>query len=574
MSKPSQSFGKGRRAGIALNVGLTALAAVAVWLLLNFVATRTQLRTQFDLTRGARYEMPPALLKLVEELRASGKTLEIDTFYQHPNDLVSQILNDVARTQGPEAAQKAQPWARQWGRYQRKCVPETRELIDKIKYYGGDTVILRNNDIYAGITSERAAAESLDASVKNVVQFKIGNRKRRLDLLRDLADIEVPQQQAGPQGAAGPTWRAYRGATAVVSALRSLLTEGKLVAYWLRGHYEAEFRNREGSGAIGFAQALAENEFENRDLELTPPRTVPDDCSLLIILGPERSFGPHASSAIMAYLRRGGRVLMTPSIPTAGGGEPASFSRFLQPIGIELSSQWLLNGIEDPNKPGSFITGEVDCARITVRGNGLDNLNAVTRRLRERDTFVELHRAREIRELSQKPDDVRVNPLLTSNSESWLVPSPKRGDMGPDRARPDPSQTRPRKVGVVVDFVNKGAPANGAGQEDGQGKDDAKKSKPRPGRLAIVSGLVFRNGSDRLLGEASLINQNRLFGVLLANWLVRERSVETVETNRYVTPTMNIALQQIDRARTMLVWVLPALFLIAAVFLVFWRRRA
>ena len=72
----------------------------------------------------------------------------------------------------------------------------------------------------------------------------------------------------------------------------------------------------------------------------------------------------------------------------------------------------------------------------------------------------------------------------------------------------------------------------------------------------------------------SLMSHNERLAVLLADWLVRQDDKLSIAPAAYRASTMDITQPQLDRAESWLLRRLPIAFLIFAIFILFWRRRA
>lgn len=528
----AKSFGRGKRLGIAAMVTLNVLAAVAVWLLLNYVLTRPQLRTTLDFSRNARFSISPETKAMIAELREREQKIKIDTYYLSAKD---------GRLRGIAGIQQ-------------RVLELTRDLMRRLAYYGGDQLELVDHNVYGAITSKRAQEMGLEQGSENSVKLTIGQRERKLDLLRDLADIEVPEaQQSRPGQIAVPVLRDYKGEEAVASAIRSLMQEDDLVAYWPNNYFNAGPQDRTGSGANLLAREMTSQGFENKTFDLKTTQRVPDDCKLLVLLGPEMPLSRRETDVVLDWLKGGGRALITTNYPADGSS--ALTLQLFKRVGIRLGSSWLFNGVADPNVPGNFRIGSAECARVIVDGLGLSATHPVTERLRQIKVPVELHRARPL-EIGSLPEGVTATTFLSTNPKSWETVVPE-GSTRPNLGMPPADQVGPRHVGVSVEF----APAEKGG---------------RKGRLVVLSGMAFRNGGDSFLGQyaGSLFRSNQAFAAYLVNWLVRAQSLVSVQTHRSRTRTMTVSEPQIDRVRFAFVWVLPLVFLVLSFFVVFWRRRA
>ena len=99
-------------------------------------------------------------------------------------------------------------------------------------------------------------------------------------------------------------------------------SEEKTVVYFASGHQEIEVRT--------VTSVLSGDDFEVRaaNLGLTP--RMPPDCDLLMIVSPAREWRPEALEALVEYVERGGRVLLT-----QGRYNREAFAPLLERFGVE-----------------------------------------------------------------------------------------------------------------------------------------------------------------------------------------------------------------------------------------------
>lgn len=547
MARDAKSFGTGRKLGIAFAVSISVVLGAVVFVLVNWLATRPQFRTSVDATRTARFTISDETEALIDELRTAKKTLEITTYFQAPEEF----------SRHPDA--RLHPLAA----IQTRAVELTQDLLRRLAYLGGDAVRVTHEDIYGASFGGRARAESLDGSILNSLRLVVGERSRGLGLLQDLTDIEFPQAGgATPAQVTQPVLRAYRGESVVASAIANLMREETLVAYWLSGHLEAEVQDVSGAGVAGFARALRQRGFTNKRLSFDQASQVPADCSVLIVPGPELGLSRKDAAAIDAYLRSGGRVLLCVPLPSTilPDSTLPNYRNLLEPYGVRISDAWLWNGVPDPADATKFRFGTPECARVVIQGTGLSAKHPVSARLRELGLSVVLHRARAL-EIVGGASDVRAQYFLSTSPKSFERELP-RGDAMPSLAVPGPEEVTTRHCGLVVEFPK--ASEGAASKADG--------------RLAILGGLVFRNGGDAFLARfgaaESLMSHNERLAVLLADWLVRQDDKLSIAPAAYRASTMDITEPQLDRAESWLLRRLPIAFLIFAIFILFWRRRA
>ncbi len=107
----------------------------------------------------------------------------------------------------------------------------------------------------------------------------------------------------------------FEGEQALTSAVHYVTTEKLPVAYALTGHGETELSD-------SFVKMILTLNVEMKTLAFEGTPTVPDDCDFLFVNTPVRDFTEAEADAVLAYLKKGGRMfLITLPIEVLNGGE-------------------------------------------------------------------------------------------------------------------------------------------------------------------------------------------------------------------------------------------------------------
>ena len=122
------------------------------------------------------------------------------------------------------------------------------------------------------------------------------------------------------------------GESAVVSTMIQVTRSGEKVVYFLTGHGEGDLANEVPTeGYMKLRGALADEFYQVRTLSLTPSGAVPEDASVVVVLGPKAQFLPIELSALDAYVQRGGALFVL--LDTNGS---PSLVPFLEHYGVHL----------------------------------------------------------------------------------------------------------------------------------------------------------------------------------------------------------------------------------------------
>lgn len=128
------------------------------------------------------------------------------------------------------------------------------------------------------------------------------------------------------------------GEQAVTSAIIESLRETRKIIYFLQGHGEKNFDETGGKGYSKAAEALRSEYYDVRSLILTSDDSIPEDCTVLIIPGPEEKILDFEVSALKRFLLRGGRLLIM-----MDPGSKASLDSFLIEVGMEFHNTVIID---------------------------------------------------------------------------------------------------------------------------------------------------------------------------------------------------------------------------------------
>ena len=110
--------------------------------------------------------------------------------------------------------------------------------------------------------------------------------------------------------------------------------------YFLQGHGERQLERGQGNISQA-AQALADQNYLTKPLNLAQSAKIPDDANALVIAGPQRALSEGEIQALRDYVNSGGNLLIMvdPSIDT-------KLDSFLQEWGVALDQRLAINNAE------------------------------------------------------------------------------------------------------------------------------------------------------------------------------------------------------------------------------------
>lgn len=522
----------GRRLGVWANLLVSAALALAVWVLLVWVASRPGLRALIDLTPQRSNSVDPVTEELLLALREEEAEVEFHLFRQQ--------LQGQARN-GAEQQVLA---------IRGRLLEQTNLLLRRYVAIGGENVRQFDHAPFEDTAAYREAAQRFgytaadnEALVVSVQRAGKEPRFRKLSLVSDLAVIEMPQQQQGPvKRALVPVLKDYEGEKAITSALKGLLVQGNPVAYIVKGYSSTiDLGDSSSLGYGQFVDALVRNGFEVRELQLRSEGGVPADASLVIVLEPSRDFVSRDADALFEYMRRGGRVFLNYVWSAIADLNPTG-GRFGELLGFELSRQPVFHRIPSRTPGGPSLDGTGEVANLGLLANPL---HPTTKRLAESGRPLQVYLARALREREGAPQNVRREALLSTGAEGWLAVPGSDG-------RPDYRAPAVRLTSYIVAM---------ACEVDVQGEPEG--AAGRTGQAVLVSGAFCNNAGMRFFGD---------FALNVCNWMAERKVLLDIEGARYEVRNLDLKQPQMDRVWSLLVLWVPGVFLALGLF-VWWRRR-
>lgn len=533
--------GRSRRWAVRANLLVGALAMLAVWVLLVWVAARPALRRLLDLTPQQVNTVDPATEDLLRELRSQQVAVEFHLFFpalagQAPDEESAQVL-----------------------RIRDRLRSLTKFLLRRYQWLGGESVAIREYDLQSDLAKTREMAQAFgytgegDVVVVAATQPGRERRFRSLSLLSDLAEIDLPglRPNVGPAQAKVPTLRRYLGEVVLSSALKGLLVQGTPVCYLLRGY--SRFLDTD-SGVIGsaygrFVNGLRRLGFDVRDLVFGREHVVPRDAALVVVLEPDAEFAEVDALALFDYVKRGGRLFLNYVWSPIESRNPDG-GKLGELLGYTVGQSPVFHLIPDPGGRvgGPGLSGHPAVAKLQL---DLSPSHEVTRRLALAGARLEVGGARPLDQRPGASSELLRSWILRTGPYGWLGRPGPDGQM--DLQAPPQNLLGPFLVGLAIEV-----PPTSAG--DGKAGQD----KPQSGQVVIVSGAFCNNSGVEAFGD---------LGYNICNWLAERRVLMDIQTRSYAARQMQVQPQQQERIRWLCVYGVPGLFLGCGLVVLYRRRR-
>lgn len=117
----------------------------------------------------------------------------------------------------------------------------------------------------------------------------------------------------------------------ITNSLIKILKDKAIVVCALTGHGEKSFTSREQDGYESVRQALIEQTYEVKDVNLVQEGKVPAECSSLAVVGPTRGFLEKEKTLLDDYLKTGGRAVIAIDPNVRGKEQVQDVLKLLEP---------------------------------------------------------------------------------------------------------------------------------------------------------------------------------------------------------------------------------------------------
>lgn len=271
--------GRISRKAIGANVAAACLVAFVIVLMINYLSYRHYRR--FDWTASSYYTLSDKTVKVLKDLTVPVKAYVFYSPFNRTFSDIRELLNRYAEVNKKLEVEYVDP---------EKDPARVRFLMNKFKIP--------------------------DPTQASLVVFEQGDRNKYV-YDKDVVEMDY----SGMRFRQAPRIKAFTGEQAFTSAILTL-TQGKQpVAYLVTGHGERDSDDTRQSGLQVCSTLLERENIKMQKLALYEKKEVPQDCDLLMIIGPREPFMDEEKRAIGRYLDRGGRVFIALDPQTNSGLE-------------------------------------------------------------------------------------------------------------------------------------------------------------------------------------------------------------------------------------------------------------
>lgn len=481
---------RGRRLAVGTNVLASVFLAGLLVLMLNYLAAHYPLRWNWTWSRF--YTLSE---KTVSMLGSIDAQIQIIALFRPSHPLYNQVRNLIREYE-----------------YAAALFPNFKLSIEVL-------------DPDRDMARIRALKNDYDVSEVNTVLFACAGRVKYVEA-KDLADYDfTPRLSGKPQKMVH-----FNGEQAFSSAILSVTESAKPIVYFLCGHGERDILDfGRSSGYSTLARLVRRDNVDVRRLH-SAQASIPQDCSALVIAGPDRKFSQVEVGILRHFLDVGGRLMLLLDPAMTTGLEP-----LLADWGVRLAQDIVV---------GLTLTGRE--LIVTEYGE-----HPLTKRLRNVTTSFYMPRSvipAPAAAGSDAADMPRASVLAVCGKDGWqefdLDQNPPRFDNGIDRPGPTPIAVAIEKGAARTVEVNL-----------------------RPTRMVVVGDSYFVSNG----GLTGAVGGNRDFFMSALNWLMEREALMTIQPKQPEELHLDMNRRQVAYAFLALCGGTPGL--IAAFGLAVWWTR-
>lgn len=346
----------------------------------------------------------------------------------------------------------------------------------------------------------------------------------------------------------------------LTNALVKVTREGQKTICFVEGEGERDLDDGGDRGYTGAREALTKSQYVTKKVMLARDRTVPADCAVLVLAGPEADPLPQVVDAVRGFVSGGGKALVLSEPPL----EKAT------PNLDGLLAGWNL-------EPGKDVVVDVSGMGQLFGAGELTPMVAdypfhdITRGFRVMTAF---HEARSLQAAAEgKAPGVIAQNLVQTSEASWA-----ESDLAlkPPIKADDTDRRGPIALGAAVTVPvltpPSPEPSPSAAASPGAGASPAPEASPDPeppsreGRVVAIGDADF--ASNALLG----FQGNRDFFLNTVAWLAQDADLISIRPREPDDQRMFLTQTQQQTIAFVALLLLPGLFVALGVW-TWWKRR-
>ncbi|MBI5787481.1 MAG: Gldg family protein [Candidatus Schekmanbacteria bacterium] len=317
------------------------------------------------------------------------------------------------------------------------------------------------------------------------------------------------------------------------NVILKLTREKQNKVYFVDGHGENNIDDADKTGYSLLKEAIEKQNFAVAKLVLAREAKIPDDCSVLIISGPEKDFFPEELKTLEDYLKRGGKAFFMLDPPPGVG-----LNDFLLQWGVKIGNDMVIDKLSRLFGGDYFMPVVTNYTQHPItRGFDLASFFPV---------------ARSITPLDNVPEGTIVQSLASTTEGSWAEVDYQAQSYEFNEGK---DIKGPISVAVVVDMPVKPA---GAEKQPAAAKTSV--------RLIVIGDADFVNNTYINLSG------NRDLFLNIISWLAQEEDLISIRPKEEAKRMISLTETDMQMLFWLTVVAIPVAVLLAGIG-VWWRRR-
>jgi len=335
----------------------------------------------------------------------------------------------------------------------------------------------------------------------------------------------------------------------LTNALIKVTREGRKTICFAAGEGERDMDDSGDRGFSGAKAALGRNQYEAKKVVLLQEKSVPKECTVLLVPAPEKDLLAPVVDAIRAYVKAGGKAFVMAE-PELDGGTPNLTA---------LLKEWKVDSRADVVVDVSGIGQLFGTGPLTPIVAQYP-YHEITKDFRVMTAF---HTARSLQAGTGDVEGVFAQNLLETSAQSWAESDLKLRE--PIEMNADKDQRGPVALGVAL-TVRPPSPSASPSAET-EGEEEKKDDKPKvEGRVVAVGDADF--ASNALLG----FQGNQDFFLNAVAWLAEDVDLISIRPREPEDQRLGLTQGQAQNVTLFALLLLPGIFVVMGV-ATWWRRR-
>jgi len=338
------------------------------------------------------------------------------------------------------------------------------------------------------------------------------------------------------------------GEEEITNAILKLTRTVKKTVCFATGEGQRDIDDPSEHGYSGVRSAMTKSQYDVKKVVLLQEQKVPEDCTVLVVAGPERDLLPEAAGYIKSYVRAGGKAMLLTDPPkkAASPNYESVFTEFGVTPGADVVVD--ASGIGQLFGTGPFMPIVTDYPFHEVNKDLKGTMSA-------------FDMARSMTPITPVPAGVVVQELAKTSTRSW-------GESDTTLKEPIEFSDRDARgpINLAAAITVAAAPAVPAADPAAPPTPDAGENK-KEGRVVAVGDSGF--GSNSLLTFQA--NQDLFMNMI--SWLAQDSDLISIRPKDPDAHRLDLTVAE---QRNMLIFsllILPGFFIVWGI-VNWWRRRS